>query len=279
MASSLRDKLIGANISTYIGGDVLTEQEKFISGETSIMVATKAFGMGIDKPNVRLTYNINFSGSLEAFVQEAGRAGRDRKMALATILYCPQQFMQQNPRTRLMQSVPVDYGVHKFFFDNNFIGEEFEKMVMYYLLTKSVTAVTDEEITISSEISYKQVSGFMNELLDTKIGDNLVSYISYSPEVNFESVQQINVWLRNKNYPILVFKDSREVKEGEVEFVATIEKLFIVCVVSVLLMIIHEIIKTANFVLSLNAEVIRIISTISNYSLCVTLPMNVLTLK
>ena len=96
-----------------------------------------------DKPNVRLTYNINFSGSLEAFVQEAGRAGRDRKMALATILYCPQQFMQQNPRTRLMQSVPVDYGVHKFFFDNNFIGEEFEKMVMYYLLTKSVTAVTD----------------------------------------------------------------------------------------------------------------------------------------
>ena len=43
VASSLRDKLIGANISTYIGGDVLTEQEKFISGETSIMVATKAF--------------------------------------------------------------------------------------------------------------------------------------------------------------------------------------------------------------------------------------------
>ncbi len=235
VASSLRDKLIGANISTYIGGDVLTEQEKFISGETSIMVATKAFGMGIDKPNVRLTYNINFSGSLEAFVQEAGRAGRDRKMALATILYCPQQFMQQNPRTRLMQSVPVDYGVHKFFFDNNFIGEEFEKMVMYYLLTKSVTAVTDEEITNSSEISYKQVSGFMNELLDTKIGDNLVSYISYSPEVNFESVQQINVWLRNKNYPILVFKDSREVKEGEVEFVATIEKaIYRMCCVGII---------------------------------------------
>lgn len=67
---------------------------------------------------------------------------------------------------------------------------------MYYLLTKSITDVTDEEITTASEISHKQVSGFMDELLDTKIGDNLVSYISYSPEVNFESVQQINAWLK-----------------------------------------------------------------------------------
>ena len=42
--------------------------------------------MGIDKPNVRFTVNMNYSSSLEAFVQEAGRAGRDRKIAIATIL-------------------------------------------------------------------------------------------------------------------------------------------------------------------------------------------------
>ena len=106
---------------------------------------------------------------------------------------------------------------------------------MYYLLTKSITDVTDEENTNSSEISHKQVSGFMDELLDTKIGDNLVSYISYSPEVNFESVQQINAWLKNKNYPILVFKDSRDVKDGEVEFVATVEKaIYRMCCVGII---------------------------------------------
>lgn len=235
IASSLRSYFHNARISTYVGGDVLEEQDRFISGETSIMVATKAFGMGIDKPNVRFTYNVNFSGSLEAFVQEAGRAGRDRKMALATILYCSKQFLEQNPRTRLMEPVPVDYDVQKYFFDNNFIGEDFEKKIMHYLLTKSVVDVTDEEITVTNHINHWQVDGFMEELLSSNVGDNLVSYISYAPEINAESVEEINIWLRRRNYPVLVFKNAREIREGEVEFVATIEKaIYRMCCVGII---------------------------------------------
>lgn len=60
--------------------------ELFRNNQLSLMVATKAFGMGIDKPNVRYTINMNFSSSLESFVQEAGRAGRDRRMALSVIM-------------------------------------------------------------------------------------------------------------------------------------------------------------------------------------------------
>ena len=235
IASSLKYGLEGARISTYVGGDVLTEQERFISGLSSIMVATNAFGMGIDKPNVRFTYNVNFSGSLEAFVQEAGRAGRDRKMALATILYCPKQCLEQNPRTRLIEPVAVDYGVHKHFFDNNFIGEDFEKKIMYYLLTQSIIDVTDEDISDSSNINHRQVAGFMNELLSTNVGDSLVSYISYSPEINSESVEHINNWLLPRHYPILVFKDARDLNDGEVEFVATIEKaIYRMCCVGII---------------------------------------------
>lgn len=70
--------------------------EGFRDNHMPIMVATKAFGMGIDKPNVRYTVNVNYSNSLEAFVQEAGRAGRDRKMALATILVSDYKYMRVN---------------------------------------------------------------------------------------------------------------------------------------------------------------------------------------
>lgn len=235
VASSIASELATNGVSRYVGGDILTEQERFIRGESSIMVATKAFGMGIDKPNVRFTYNINFSGSLEAFVQEAGRAGRDRKMALATILYCPKECLSQNPHTRIMESYGVDYGVHKFFYDNNFIGEEFEKRIMYYLLTQSVTEVSDEEASDSPRIQHRQVSGFMEELLSTEEGAPLVSYISYSPDINAESVAVLNRTLRNNHFPILVFKDSRDVREGEVEFVATIEKaIYRMCCVGII---------------------------------------------
>ena len=58
------------------------------------MVATKAFGMGMDKPNVRFTVNMNYSSSLESFVQEAGRAGRDRKVAVSSILISDYNLVQ-----------------------------------------------------------------------------------------------------------------------------------------------------------------------------------------
>lgn len=71
--------------------------ELFRENKLPIMVATKAFGMGIDKPNVRFTVNMNYSSSLESFVQEAGRAGRDRHMALSVILLSDYKLVRINP--------------------------------------------------------------------------------------------------------------------------------------------------------------------------------------
>lgn len=74
------------------GNDSMLSMKLFRDNKQPIMVATKAFGMGIDKPNVRFTVNMNYSSSLESFVQEAGRAGRDRKMALSVILFANYHF-------------------------------------------------------------------------------------------------------------------------------------------------------------------------------------------
>ena len=73
-----------AGLSPEIKKDV---QRRFIGGELRAIAATNAFGMGIDKPDVRLVIHADIPGSLEHYFQEAGRAGRDRASARCVLLY------------------------------------------------------------------------------------------------------------------------------------------------------------------------------------------------
>jgi ATP-dependent DNA helicase RecQ len=92
-ADELYDFLAERGISTahYHGKMKVREredvQERFMRGEHKVMIATKAFGLGIDKPDIRFVYHFEFPDSLETYYQEAGRAGRDGKPCHAVLLY------------------------------------------------------------------------------------------------------------------------------------------------------------------------------------------------
>jgi len=95
-------------------------QKRWQSGEVRVMVATNAFGMGIDKPDVRIVLHLDLPDSPEAYFQEAGRAGRDGKKAYAVILYT------KTDRTTLHRRV-VDT-----FPDKEYILNVYEHLQYYY---------------------------------------------------------------------------------------------------------------------------------------------------
>jgi ATP-dependent DNA helicase RecQ len=88
------------------------KQDDWQNGQTRIIVATNAFGMGIDKPNVRVVVHIDLPDSVEAYFQEAGRAGRDEKRAYAVLLYnktdkvkFEQRFRNEFPDIELIKNI------------------------------------------------------------------------------------------------------------------------------------------------------------------------------
>ncbi len=100
-AQGMRADCFHAALSPETKKDV---QQRFIGGELRAIVATNAFGMGIDKPNVRLVVHADIPGSLENYLQEAGRAGRDQHTARCVLLYTAEDVERQfglSARSRL----------------------------------------------------------------------------------------------------------------------------------------------------------------------------------
>jgi ATP-dependent DNA helicase RecQ len=121
----IADFLKSKNISSdfYHAGLEMKERSKkqtsWMKGYTRIMVATNAFGMGIDKPDVRFVVHLDVPDSLEAYFQEAGRGGRDEKRSYAALLFdnsdildAQQNLKLQFPEIKTIQQVYHALGSH-----------------------------------------------------------------------------------------------------------------------------------------------------------------------
>lgn len=200
------------SISTYKGGDDTACQDSFLKGRTNIMVATKAFGMGIDKSNVRMTFHLNYPSSLESFVQEAGRAGRDKKMALSTIMYSPKKFSTQNIRTRIIEYFSADYTQNKYFYEQNFLGDEFELYVMNLLMNRLNVTISNEEMCIvNSCVKKESKGGILRYLSEPKYKGKTLTYYT-SCNVSDIELNSYNVELASRNLPIFETEYQRQMR-------------------------------------------------------------------
>jgi ATP-dependent DNA helicase RecQ len=142
-------------VACYHGGmkkDARTEaQDRFMTGGCDIVVATNAFGMGVDKADVRTVIHYDVSESLDSYYQEVGRAGRDGEPARALMLYRPE-----------------DLGMRRAMASQGMITEEHVGEVIA-ALEEAGGAGTAGEIAEGSEISEGKVEKVLNRLAEAGV--------------------------------------------------------------------------------------------------------------
>lgn len=213
--------------SYYHGGLTSTEKQvafdNWISEKTPIMVATNAFGMGIDKDNVKVVVHLDLPNSIENYIQEAGRAGRNDKKSFSAVLYSHNDIRVFKERTETaFPTIKEIKAIYKSLFLNFHIakGELLEEVFnfnMYefsskYNVTNSKVATTlnllqnNGVLTISDNYNKKSTVQFLttsSKILKYTNSDanthKLIQVLLRSYGGIFEQETKINeFWLANK---------------------------------------------------------------------------------
>lgn len=208
------------NTSESIEQDSILAQDQFVNNKLNLLVSTKAFGMGIDKANVRFTVHFNYPSSIESFVQEAGRAGRDRKDAICYILYNDESVVRSDKKV-----VEIDRDNLLYFYNASFKGEEKEKSILYELLQSIHTPnkITEIEKTLNEKFGIEFSLSLRKSNYD---GIWWITVKGESPDYKYGSIRVYDFLktTRSANQPLDICNDVLKEIQTYIEFNALGEK-------------------------------------------------------
>ena len=173
----------------------MRKQNEWKNDQCRVIVCTNAFGMGIDKPDVRLVIHYELPGSLEEYFQEAGRAGRDEKKAYAVALFSPRDIAQLKKR------------VKEEFPGREFVKEIYEKLAYFFQIPINTGMDTGhnfsiEQFCLTFGYNIAQVHNAL-KILD------LSGYITYIEDTDKQSKLIFTVQ-RDELYKFSEFSESVE---------------------------------------------------------------------
>lgn len=143
-----------AQIGDLSGRTRRGEQRAFIECDTDVMVATKGFGMGIDKDNIRLVLHRSPPANLEAYAQEAGRAGRDGELADVVLYYSPDRPPDNDSASK--DPTWSDHDIQSFFLDSKYIRRIDVQLIHAWVHAAKPTAYGSYYLTTPDLIEFAE---------------------------------------------------------------------------------------------------------------------------
>jgi ATP-dependent DNA helicase RecQ len=213
MASLLAEKGITRAMAYHGGLDQeqrILIQQQFIHGQLDIICATSAFGMGVNKENIRFIIHYHMPMQMESYLQEIGRAGRDGEDSIAYLLYSPgdEQLPVQLAEGELPSELQIDW-LFSYFPKEEKLNHHFLEMNQHL-----------REDGGFSEVQWRIIQDFIKKPLEIsnleQLKQSLKDFVNDRLKVKKDSIHYLKKWIKSKTCRrelILNYFDEEPVKE------------------------------------------------------------------